>query len=133
MTFQKETMTQAIQSTSAVQIVHATTAYIYTAAKDSARKEVLTMAEYINRERARFEAKRYFKNMDEIQEDLDMLFCMLPAENVAPVRHGRWVHHIAGGKQISAYWCSVCNVEHETEQNYCPNCGAKMDGGAEAR
>ena len=133
MTFQKETMTQAIQSTSAVQIVHATTAYIYTAAKDSARKEVLTMAEYINRERARFEAKRYFKNMDEIQEDLDMLFCMLPAENVAPVRHGRWVHHIAGGKQISACWCSVCNVEHETEQNYCPNCGAKMDGGAEAR
>ena len=43
MTFQKETMTQAIQSTSAVLIVHATTAYIYTAAKDSARKEVLTM------------------------------------------------------------------------------------------
>ena len=49
----------------------------------------------------------------------------------APVRHGRWVHHIAGGKQISACWCSVCNVEHETEQNYCPNCGAKMDGGAD--
>ena len=54
-------------------------------------------------------------------------------EHYAPVRHGRWVHHIAGGKQISACWCSVCNVEHETEQNYCPNCGAKMDGGVEAR
>ena len=52
-------------------------------------KKVLTMAEYINRERARFEAKRYFKNMDEIQEDLDMLFCMLPAENVAPVQE--WI------------------------------------------
>lgn len=51
------------------------------------------------------------------------------AADVAPVVHGRWVHHIAGGKQISACWCSVCNVEHETEQNYCPNCGAKMDGG----
>ena len=47
------------------------------------------MEEYINRERARFEAKRYFKNMDEIQEDLDMLFCMLPAENVAPVQE--WI------------------------------------------
>ena len=47
------------------------------------------MAEYINRERARFEAKRYFKNMGEIQEDLDMLFCMLPAENVAPVQE--WI------------------------------------------
>ena len=53
------------------------------------------------------------------------------AADVAPVRHGRWVHHIAGGKQISACWCSVCNVEHETEQNYCPNCGAKMNGGAD--
>ena len=54
-------------------------------------------------------------------------------EHYAAVRHGRWVHHIAGGKQISACWCCVCNVEHETEQNYCPNCGAKMDGGVEAR
>ena len=43
MTFQKETMTQAIQSTSAVQIVHVTIANIYTAAKDSVRKEGITM------------------------------------------------------------------------------------------
>ena len=49
-------------------------------------KKVLTMAEYINRERARFEAKRYFKNIKEIQEDLDMLFCVLPTENVSSVR-----------------------------------------------
>ena len=35
--------------------------------------KICTDDEYINRERARFEAKRYFKNMDEIQEDLDML------------------------------------------------------------
>ena len=112
------------------------------------------MAEYINRERARFEAKRYFKNMDEIQEDLDMLFCMLPAENVAPVRHGRW---------DDEHKCTVCHNEaffkisnirpdydYDWEENlvetgnyiwdtewietaYCPNCGAKMDGGAEAR
>ena len=91
------------------------------------------MAEYINRERARFEAKRYFKNMDEIQEDLDMLFCMLPAENVAPVRHGRWE------KQSGLYSCSECgktcpyDVQADVIEywacNYCPNCGAKMDGG----
>ena len=53
-------------------------------------KKVLAMAEYINRERARFEAEHYFKGLDNIQEDLDMLFCMLPAEDVAPVRHGSW-------------------------------------------
>ena len=91
------------------------------------------MAEYINRERARFEAKRYFKNMDEIQEDLDMLFCMLPAENVAPVRHGRWE------KQSGLYSCSECgktcpyDVQADVIEywacNYCPNCGAIMDGG----
>ena len=126
-------MTQALQSTSAVLIVHATTAYIYTAAKDSARKEVLTMAEYINRERARFEAKRYFKNMDKIQEDLDMLFCMLPAENVAPVRHGRWIDK--GEYAV----CTECDGRSGTQYDgvepiplmtqFCPNCGCHMDGG----
>ena len=93
------------------------------------------MAEYINRKRARFEAKRYFKDMDEIQEDLDMLFCMLPAENVAPVRNGWWVsvpHKLARV-------CSVCNRDEPYKfadidadvYDYCPNCGAKMDGGVE--
>ena len=123
-------MTQAIQSTSAVLIVHATTAYIYTAAKDSARKEVLTMAEYINRERARFEAKRYFKNMDEIQEDLDMLFCMLPAENVAPVQ--KWISvkdelpeypgHYLVCTSIN-YWhggCMDINENHKAHPNGTP-------------
>ena len=39
MTVQKETMTQAIRSSSAVPIVHATNANIYTAAKDSVGEE----------------------------------------------------------------------------------------------
>lgn len=90
------------------------------------------MAEYINRERARFEAKRYFKNLDEIQEDLDMIFCMLPSADVAPVRHGRWEYD---GPTINTYGmvkCTVCNwwtIDHSvsTVYHYCPNCGAKMD------
>lgn len=32
-------------------------------------------------------------------------------------------------------WCSVCNhcgfLEEEDSTDYCPNCGAKMKGGAE--
>ena len=90
------------------------------------------MAEYINRERARFEAKRYFKNMDEIQEDLDMLFCMLPAENVAPVRHGRWIKE--NSRKKSYLWiCSncrkiayFCGGDGKCAYQYCPNCGADM-------
>ena len=90
------------------------------------------MNEYINLARARFEAKRYFKNMEEIQEDLDMLFCMLPSEDVAPVRHGRW---ILDEKRYVIY-CSECsapvsyypNIKDVREENhYCPNCGCKMD------
>ena len=91
------------------------------------------MAEYINRERARFEAKRYFKNMDEIQEDLDMLFCMLPAENVAPVRHGRWIEQEKYTFGV-LYDCSICGnriLDTGHSWNYCPNCGAIMDGGAD--
>ena len=87
------------------------------------------MEEYINRERARFEAKRYFKNMDEIQEDLDMLFCMLPSENVAPVRHGRWIIDNATEKiACSDCGCIYLGYYGGLAPNYCPNCGADMRG-----
>lgn len=92
------------------------------------------MTDYINRERARFEAERYFKNMDEIKEDLDMLFCMLPAENVAPVRHGRWIEYTKViipepyNKWEQAWKCSECGFyDGFVGYNYCPNCGAKME------
>lgn len=53
-----------------------------------------------------------------------------PAADVAPVVHGRWVD---AGRGIKA--CSNCNhgiKEHMACANhYCPNCGAKMDGGAD--
>ena len=92
-------------------------------------KEVLTMTEYIeNPLSGKLRGITYEdgKITDVHIRDTDDVVKVF-----VPVRHGRWVHHIAGGKQISACWCSVCNVEHETEQNYCPNCGAKMDGGAD--
>lgn len=58
----------------------------------------------------------------------------IPLEDVAPVVHGRWIErrapHAMGG--ISAK-CSACNKNVQylgNPLNYCPNCGAKMDGGA---
>ena len=56
-----------------------------------------------------------------------------PAADVAPVVHGRWVsvpHKLARV-------CSVCNRDEPYKfadinanvYDYCPNCGAKMDGG----
>lgn len=53
-----------------------------------------------------------------------------PSADVAPVVHGRWVD---AGRGIKA--CSNCNhgiTEHMACANhYCPNCGAKMDGGGD--
>ena len=51
-----------------------------------------------------------------------------PAADVAPVVHGRWVF---GGD--GCVICSKCNEEesNDNHRNFCPNCGAKMDGGAE--
>ena len=54
----------------------------------------------------------------------------LPAANVAPVRHGRWVKEKS---DVLIHWhCSVCEKCYFLEEpnaDYCPHCGAKMDGG----
>lgn len=58
------------------------------------------------------------------------VFDSAPAADVVPVVHGRWVD---AGRGIKA--CSNCNhgiKEHMACANhYCPNCGAKMDGGVD--
>ena len=56
-----------------------------------------------------------------------------PAADVAPVVHGRWSD--AGFGELPKHapygWaCSVCGgISFNNEYIYCPNCGAKMDGG----
>lgn len=52
------------------------------------------------------------------------------AVEAEPVRHGRWewVDAPVFGNPYGSYKCDCGNyVPHKT--NYCPNCGAKMDGG----
>ena len=57
----------------------------------------------------------------------------LPAADVAPVVHGRWVH--LGGDE---WCCSACGFVITTEgswdkptKKHCEDCGARMDGGVE--
>ena len=53
-----------------------------------------------------------------------------PAVDVVPVRRGRWMP----ADQIGdcCYTCSECGFERDAYLldvgNYCPNCGARMDG-----
>ena len=43
------------------------------------------------------------------------------------VKHGRWLPHKITASSI----CSLCKRVFADETPYCPNCGAKMDGGAD--
>ena len=58
-----------------------------------------------------------------------------PTADVVPVVHGRWEHGYYCYEPATQ--CSVCKVclakGHRAEKQftYCPNCGAKMDGGAD--
>ena len=53
-----------------------------------------------------------------------------PAADVQPVQHGRWIWDNSPelGNPYGSYKCSECNERQSFKENYCPNCGAKMDG-----
>ena len=105
------------------------------------------MAKYINREELVEWLKRIpLKDLSDgrglcrviMEEDFKRAIRTIPAGtiiDVAPVVHGRW---ICIRKGYEEYECSVCHgmdsncsdyyADHVvTEQDFCPNCGAKMD------
>lgn len=55
----------------------------------------------------------------------------IPAADVEPVRHGKW---IPIGETKMEYSCSTewCWIQTTYRYPFCPMCGAKMDGGDEA-
>lgn len=57
----------------------------------------------------------------------------IPAADVEPVRHGRWIVLESYRDGGTAQRCSECRelmyFYRTTPRNHCPNCGAKMDGG----
>lgn len=55
----------------------------------------------------------------------------VPTEDVAPVVHGKWIERWHENKHvIGDMACSVCGTQMLlTFPKFCPECGAKMDGG----
>ena len=59
----------------------------------------------------------------------------IPAADVVPVRHGRWIEREDMYYGWNIWECSACREEfcvedgtpEDNEYNYCPNCGALMD------
>ena len=99
--------------------------------------------EYIERETVKRELLSWAVSINHpeylIKDDALHIIDSIPAADVAPVRHGRWKEmHYEGGilDGINFDRCYVCGYERvfddpaiKTVFKYCPNCGAKMDGG----
>ncbi len=97
------------------------------------------MAEYIERKAAVTVCDEQYKEClrkgdfrgDTVAWNICADIKAIPAADVAPVVHGLWVEH------LDEMECSVCKrqwnyCDNDTNTfNFCPNCGAKMDGGAE--
>ena len=91
------------------------------------------MTEYIERRAANDVVTDAIWHGKRSMYDVASAINSVPNADVAPVRHGRWE------KQRGLYSCSECgktcpyDVQADVIEywacNYCPNCGAKMDGG----
>ena len=92
------------------------------------------MTEYIKKEDIEQKIQDGLNNLvlgHDAIEVLGMIYVM-PAADVAPVRHGEW--EIVVGSNGKEYMvCTCCRVSQDLTGvfTYCPNCGCRMDGGAE--
>ncbi len=92
------------------------------------------MAEYIERKRAIVDACNSLELYSFEYAKLEDALNKIPAADVAPVRHGRWIDaypDIEPNPMFMYGICSECGFEQGISKylSYCPNCGAKMDGG----
>lgn len=66
--------------------------------------------------------EEYYSNLD-VRRALNAI----PTVDAAPVVHGRWID-IPDKPEWDQKACSVCGDYFCCQNNFCPNCGAKMDG-----
>ena len=107
------------------------------------RKDADMTEEYISRKSVRdaiaslsierFELSNAYRLYVEALDNVDKKVVKIPAADVEPVRHGQWSDGALidpkGTWRINGFYCSVCGELCVGKAKYCPNCGAKMDGG----
>ena len=86
------------------------------------------MAEYIDRQMCEIaaEADQYYRLVVPLRK-----IRMIPAADVAPVVHGRWVNVLLHREKpirmdVLCALCSNCKKKSDRTA-FCPHCGAKMD------
>lgn len=100
------------------------------------RNEIIkTLEERLKDKYRSLKTATYVEDINEIGSEIDELKVVIeiieldiPAADVEPVRHGYW--------QVGYFHdrvCSCClhpdNDFDDYPHDYCPNCGAKMEGG----
>ena len=104
------------------------------------------MAEYIERQKV-FDSLPIVTEDKRISlygavADFMLLVSAIPAADAVEVKHGQWVqsgqcnhkpYRIRKADKWTTYKCSICGFSNgrRFNDNYCPNCGAKMDLGEE--
>ena len=91
---------------------------------------------YIRREDASNWLKQYGQDVLHGKYKFSLMYIWknimdLPTADVVPVVHGRWIED--EGEGYHGIHCSRCNFSIpygnvRMGYNFCPNCGAKMDG-----
>ena len=73
---------------------------------------------------------------NDIEEQIKELGCIdfIARADVQEIKHGKWkLCYEDWRMQIAGDECSACGFQHYgtciSHYHYCPNCGAKMDGG----
>ena len=94
-------------------------------------KTVIGMDDYIKREALR----DALYDADAITMNGVKILNQFPSSDVASVKHGRWIEYTKViipepyNKWEQAWKCSKCGFDDGfVAYNYCPNCGARMDG-----
>lgn len=87
------------------------------------------MAEYIERAVAIDAVSEVYYDTPDVNlsaEKFEATINAIPAADVAPVVHGRWIHY----PDCGVTKCSHCgwSIEECWESKRCPECGTKMDG-----
>ena len=102
----------------------------------SRKKQIEEMAEIAcnatNPELKRGCTRCPFNKMCDIQESCEALY----NAGYRKQSEGKWIQHTEKPTWLEDdvevfYECSICNTQSPAPTNFCPNCGAKMKGGAE--
>ena len=96
------------------------------------KQDAVAVAESYQVERTGFHLNDYEYGRNQVADSIASDLEDIEPADVAPVVHGHWIMGKYTDDDLRyndySYRCNRCGKIVDFEENYCPNCGAKMDG-----